>query len=153
MASYLAQAMKRTLPLLAALVLAGGSATAEDLIKPGYWEMTNKLLSPIKQTKVEKRCITPAEVTKFMSGPSNKLYVCTYPTRTFANGTITLKGSCVSKKSGRKVALDGWGVYTPDTMTVTASIETELYGLNLAGKAQTDARRIGDVCPTPVASK
>ena len=134
--------------LLILAALAAPAAAAPATIKPGYWESTNRLLSPIKQTKTEKRCITPAEVEKFMSGPSNRHYACTYPTKSFAGGQIRLKGTCVSKK-GRKVAVEGAGSYTPTSFNLTAEIATEFLGLDIAGKASTEARRIGDTCPPP----
>lgn len=143
--------MKRRLdPLLAALLALGATPAlaAAPLIQPGYWESTNRLLSPIKQTKTEKRCITPADVDKFMSGPSNRHYKCTYPTRVFADGRIVLKGTCVSKK-GRKVAVQGQGAYTPTSFNLTAEIATEFLGLDIAGRASTEARRIADACPPP----
>ena len=132
---------------LAALALAG-AAQAATTILPGYWESTNRLLSPIKQSKTEKRCITPADVDKFLAGPSNRHYACTYPTKVFSGGRITLKGTCVSKK-GRKVAVQGSGSYTPTSFNLTAEIATEFLGLDIAGKASTEARRIADACPPP----
>lgn len=139
----------RSLPtLLIALAIAAPAAAAAPTIQPGYWESTNRLLSPIRQTKTEKRCITPADVEKFMSGPSNRHYACTYPTKVFAGGKIRLKGSCVSKK-GRKVAVEGAGSYTLTSFDLTAEIATEFLGLDIAGKASTEARRIADVCPPP----
>jgi hypothetical protein len=148
--------MKRAVPIqaLAALLLAASaisapaSAQKESAIKPGYWESTNKMLSPIRSTSTEKRCITPADVDKFMAGPSNRHYKCTYPTRVIENGKITLKGTCVSKK-GRKVAVNGTGDYTPTSFQITANIATEWAGIPLSGRASTEARRIGDVCPAP----
>ena len=138
--------------ILAALLVLGtaapAAATAQQAITPGYWESTNKLLSPIKQTSTEKRCITPADVDKFMAGPSNRHYACTYPTKVIAGGRITLKGTCVSKK-GQKVAVQGSGEYTPTSFTLTADIATEFFGLDIAGRARTEARRIGDTCPPP----
>src|SRR5690349_23843115 len=107
--------------LLLAAVLGAPQARAASTIQPGYWESTNRLLSPIKQSKTEKRCITPADVDKFMSGPSNRHYACTYPTKVFAGGQIRLKGTCVSKK-GRKVAVQGQGSYSPTSFTLTAEI-------------------------------
>ena len=131
------------------LVLAAASpALAAPAIQPGYWESTNKLLSPIHQTTREKRCITPAEVDKFMAGPSNRHYACTYPTKVIAGGVITLKGSCVSKK-GQKVAVTGAGTYTPTSFTLTADVATEFLGLDIQGRASTEAHRIGDICPAP----
>ncbi len=137
--------MKRL--IAAAIVLAiAAPALAAPPIQPGYWESTNRLLSPIRQTKVERRCITPAEVDKFMAGPSNRHYKCDYPHKVIAGGKISLKGTCVSKK-GRKVEVEGAGDYTPTSFNLTASIATEFLGLDIAGKASTEARRIGDVCP------
>ena len=145
--------MKRLAVLLAAfLPLASWAAPAAHAatatIQPGYWESTNRLLSPIRQSKTEKRCITPADVEKFMSGPSNRHYVCTYPTKVFADGHIRLKGTCVSKK-GQKVAVQGEGSYTPTSFNLTAEVATEFLGLDISGKASTEARRIADVCPAP----
>ena len=98
--------MKRILPLaLAAAALVGPASAAEGIL-PGYWESTNRVLSPIRTKDVERRCITPEEVEKFMMGPSNRHYKCTYPVRSFANGKILLKGTCVSKK-GREVEVSG----------------------------------------------
>ncbi len=136
-------------PLLAVgATAAPAAATAQPAITPGYWESTNKLLSPIKQTSTDRRCITPADVDKFMAGPSNRHYACTYPMKTIANGKIALKGTCVSKK-GQKVAVQGTGEYTPTSFTLTADIATEFFGLDIAGRARTEARRIGDICPSP----
>ena len=149
--------MKPLIPLFAALAIAGSlvpastAAAAASAITPGYWESTNKLISPIKQTSTEKRCITPADVDKFMAGPSNRHYTCTYPTRVIASGVIRLKGVCVSK-SGQKVAVRGTGTYTPTSFTLTADIATVFLGLDILGRASTEAHRIGDVCPVPGAS-
>jgi len=139
--------------ILAALIASAAPAVvhaATPPIQPGYWESTNKLLSPIRQTKVERRCITPADVDKFLAGPSNRHYKCTYPHKIIAGGKISLKGTCVSKK-GRKVEVEGAGAYNPTSFNLTASIATEFLGLDIAGKASTEARRIGDVCPAPEA--
>jgi hypothetical protein len=139
--------MNRRLILLFAPLLLAGPASAAEGILPGYWETTNRLIYPIPQKKTEKRCITPAEVAKFMQGPSNRHYTCTYPTKSFENGKIVLRGQCVSKK-GRKVDVSGDGTYTPTTMNLTANIATEWAGLTIAGKASTEARRISETCPT-----
>jgi hypothetical protein len=145
--------MQRRLILLLAPLLLAGPASAAEAILPGYWETTNRLISPIPQKKVEMRCITPKDVAKFMEGPSNRHYTCTYPTKSFAGGKILLKGQCVSKK-GRKVDVAGTGEYTPTTMKLTAQVATEFAGLNIAGRASTEARRVSDTCPeTAVAAK
>lgn len=141
--------MKRTLIVLFVLSgLASPVAAAAPAIRPGYWESTNRLLSPIRQTSTEQRCITAADVDKFMAGPSNRHYACTYPTRRITDGRIRLKGTCVSKK-GHRMAVEGSGVYTPTSFSLTAEIATQFLGLDILGKASTDARRLGDTCPAP----
>ena len=140
--------MKFLCALLVLGTAAPAAAAAQPAITPGYWESTNKLLSPIKQTSTEKRCITPADVDKFMAGPSNRHYACTYPTKSIANGKITLKGTCVSKK-GQKVAVQGTGEYTPTSFTLMADVATEFFGLDIQGRASTEAHRIADACPPP----
>lgn len=141
--------MKRLTAILLASAIATPALAASPPIQTGYWESTNKLLSPIKQTKTEKRCITPADVDKFMAGPSNRHYVCTYPTKLIANGKITLKGTCVSKK-GRKVAIEGHGAYTPTSFNLNAEVATEFLGLDIAGRASTEAHKIAEACPAPM---
>lgn len=143
--------MNRTIPtLLLALAVTAPAAAAAPPIETGYWESTNRLISPIQQSKTEKRCITPADVDKFMSGPSNRHYACTYPTKVISGGKIRLKGTCVSKK-GRKVAVQGQGSYTPTSFNLTAAIAMEFLGLDVEGTASTEARKIADICPAPEA--
>ena len=137
--------------LVALVLLAGASQTAASAIPtpilPGYWESTNRVLSPMTKTTVERRCITPRDVAKFLAGPENHHYDCDYPTRMIADGKIMLKGQCVERKNGSKVDISGSGVYTPTSFHLTAEIRTRLIGIPLAGKASTDARRISDACP------
>lgn len=140
------------LAVMAFTASAAAPAFAEPIIKPGYWESTNRLLSPIRTKSTETRCITPAEVEKFVMGPSNRHYTCTYPVKTFADGKILLRGTCKSKK-GRDVDVSGFGTYTSTTFKLTATVATEFAGIPIAGKASTEARRIGDVCPPPTPGK
>ena len=42
----------------------------------------------------------------------------------------------------------GEGTYTPTSFQITARIATEFAGIPISGKASTEARRIGDICPT-----
>lgn len=142
--------MKHALPLLLGLTILAGPAvaTAADAIAPGYWETTNRMLSPIRTTKVENRCITQAEVAKFMMGPSNRHYACTYPTRVFEKGKIVLKGSCSSKK-GRHVDVEGRGAYSPTSFKLNATVATDFAGIPISGRVSTEARRLSDTCPAP----
>jgi len=146
--------MKALLPLvLTAATLGVGTAGAQPSresspIEPGYWESTNRLLSPIQQSSVERRCITPADVDKFMAGPSNRHYDCTYPDRHIADGQIRLSGTCTQRKGGgQEIRVSGEGVYEPTRFSLTATIATEFAGIPITGRASTEARRIGDTCP------
>jgi hypothetical protein len=144
---------RQTLLALSAVVAMAGLAAPAAAqprstpIIPGYWESTNRLLSPVRTSKTERRCLTPADVDKFLAGPSNHHYDCDYPTRVVENGRIRMAGTCVSRKKGRKVAVTGQGNYTPTSFHLTATIATEFAGIPISGRASTDARRIGDTCP------
>ena len=142
--------MRSTIPLMLGAVLVATPVAAADAIKPGYWESTSRMLSPIQTKTVEKRCISAAEVAKFMMGPSNRHYACTYPTRVFENGKIVLKGACVSKK-GRHVDVEGHGTFSQTAFKLNATVATEFAGIPLSGKVSTEARRLGDECPPPEA--
>lgn len=135
-----------TLAMIAAAPLAAG----EPPIRPGYWESTNRVLSPIRSVSTETRCITPADIEKFMTGPSNRRYACAYPVKVITDGKMRLQGTCVGK-SGQEIAVSGVGTYAPDSFTLTADIALEFAGLPIAGQASTDARRIADDCPAPTA--
>lgn len=139
--------MRPALPLLIGLMpLMMGAALPPDAVRPGYWETTNKVLSPISSTKTENRCVSAKEVARFMMGPSNHIYTCVYPSQSAAGGRIAFTGHCESRK-GRKVEISGKGDYTPTTLHLVVNFTTALGPLQISGKASTDARRIGDVCP------
>ena len=136
-----------TLALIpAVLLLAAPAAAQEQTILPGYWDVTNKVSAIISQTKTEKRCITPAEVSKFVMGPSNRHYKCDYPTRVFKDGKIRLKGDCATK-NGSKASIQATGAYSPTTFTMNAKISTTYAGVPLSANAITTAKRISETCP------
>ncbi|WP_374656667.1 DUF3617 domain-containing protein [Phenylobacterium sp.] len=144
---------KTALALISAVgVLAAAPAFAqEQTILPGYWDVTNKVSAIISQSKTEKRCITPAEVSKFVMGPSNRHYKCDYPTRVFKDGKIRLKGDCATK-NGSKASIQATGTYSPTTFTMNAKISTVYAGVPLSANATTIAKRIAETCPvTPPA--
>jgi hypothetical protein len=138
--------MRPALPLLFALMPLMGAALPPDAVRPGYWETTNKVLSPLPSSKTENRCVSAKEVARFMLGPSNHIYTCTYPSQTAAGGRISFSGHCESRK-GRQVEISGQGDYSPTTLHLIVSFKTSMGILPVSGKASTDARRIGDVCP------
>jgi hypothetical protein len=143
--------MKALLPALAVFALAGSAAAGEPPIRPGCWESTNRVTSPINQTSTSRKMISAADVDRFMTAP-NHHYTCDYPTHHVGGGRLALKGTCSDNK-GRQIEVDSKGRYTPETFHVEATIGMKLLGLPVQGKATTDARRIGDACPAePAAS-
>ena len=138
----------RILGAVLALAAAGPAAAQSESIAPGYWETTNSVVSPMRSTKVERRCIQPKDVAKFMEGPSNHIYHCTYPTRIVTAGTIQLKGSCATR-DGKPIPVSGQGAFTRDTFHMEARVAAQLGPMTVPVRAVTDARRIGDVCPAP----
>jgi hypothetical protein len=131
---------------LALLGLTAAPAIAQDTIQPGYWEVTNKVEAVIRKSSQERRCITPAQVAKFNLGPANKHYACTYPTRVFENGKITLKGVCTDK-NGKQAQVAATGSYSASTFQMAADVNATFAGAPISAKFFTDARRLGDVCP------
>lgn len=142
--AYMAR-MKAVLPALAALALAGSAAAAEPPIRPGCWESTNQVVSPIRQTSTTRKFISAADVDRFMTAP-NHHFTCDYPTRHVGEGRLVMKGTCKDNK-GRQIGVDSTGRYTPDSFHVEATIALTFLGLPVQGRATTDARRIGDACP------
>ncbi|MEO8813570.1 MAG: DUF3617 family protein [Caulobacteraceae bacterium] len=134
--------------LLLSLVLAvsAGAVRAAETVRPGYWESTDRVLSPVRKTTVERRCVTKADIAKFMMGPSNHIYACAYPEQSVGGGVITFKGRCADKK-GTAFDISGRGAYTATTLHLIARVSLAAIPM-LAGVASTDARRIGDVCPS-----
>jgi hypothetical protein len=137
----------RSLLAAAALAASAAPALAQDpSIQPGYWSVTNRIELVLNKTTKENRCITPAEVAKFMTGPSNRHYVCTYPDKSFQDGQISLKGTCVDKY-GKTVDIVATGAYSPSSLHLDAHIAASYAGLPIKARFVTDGRRLGDVCP------
>jgi hypothetical protein len=121
-----------------------------ETIRPGYWESTDRVLSPIRSTKIDRRCIAQKDVDKFMSCYINHHYTCACPEQNYDNGQIRYRGVCTDAK-GRKVDVVGHGSYTPTTLHLTAEFSFRLVGVPIVGQASTDAHRIADECPAKTA--
>lgn len=132
--------------ILATAAVAGPAAAQPESIAPGYWETTNSVVTPMHSTKVERRCILPKDVAKFMEGPSNHIYKCTYPTRVISNGTISLKGSCATR-DGKPIPVSGEGTFTRDTFHMEAHVAAQFGPMTIPVRATTDAKRLGADCP------
>lgn len=144
----------KTLLILAPLAVAGllaapAAARQTTTIQPGWWESTNVLNFVITDTDRERRCITPADVDKILSGRINRHYTCTYPEKRVADGKMYFKGVCVDKR-GRTVNVTATGTYSPTAFTLSANLSGKVAGVPVSAKASTTAKRIGDTCPMKV---
>jgi hypothetical protein len=135
---------------LAALIAAPAAASPPRTIAAGWWETTNQMLAPMHSTKVEQRCIRPEDVDRFMQGPGNHIYKCSYPTREVQNGRIRLKGSCKSR-DGAPFPIAGTGTYTRETLHLEVEASAPLGPQRLPVRAATDARRLAPDCPIEAA--
>ena len=133
-------------PLALGLAALSGPAAAQSAISPGYWETTNEVTSPFPTKKVERRCIKPSDVAKFMQGPSNHIYTCTYPTRQIGAGKIRLRGTCATRNSA-PVPITGEGVFTSDTLRMDATVQARFGGLSIPVHARTTGKRLDEPCP------
>lgn len=140
----------RTLAALGLLALASAAPAAlarqpVTTIEPGWWEMTNTLNLVISKTEIERRCITPADVDKILSGRINRHYTCYYPEKRVSDGTMFFKGYCVDKR-GRRVNVTATGSYSPSAYSMKANLSGKVAGVPLSASATTVSRRLGDTC-------
>ncbi len=141
------RAVVRGAVLLGIVAIVTGAAPAGGGVKPGYWETTSRVLSPIHSVDTERRCVTKEQVRKFMSCYINHHYDCACAEDTVGDGRVAFKGECVDRKNGSKVAVSGSGTYTDTTLSMSADAMFKFMGLPVAGKATIDAKRLSDTCP------
>jgi hypothetical protein len=141
--------LTRLLPLLLG-VASIAAAPTDETIRPGYWESVSQV-APLA-AKTDRRCITSEQVSKFLSGPGNHIYHCTYPTQELGGGKLAFAGECVDKK-GHRYPIHGEGEYTPTTLKMVAYVRLKVGGLPFTLEAVTNAHRIGDTCPPETAAK
>ena len=122
------------------------NAASAETIRPGYWESTTQVTSPIQSTKTERRCVTPKAVAHFATCYINHHYTCECPQQSNVAGQISFRGDCVDAKNNH-VQIEGEGSYTPTTLKMTAHGKFKLMGLPVDFAASTESHRIGDICP------
>lgn len=116
---------------------------AQTTILPGFWEAKITFLG---RAKLERWCIAPKDIAKFLSGPHNHIYTCTYPEDIVGGGRMQFRGECHGGK-GERIKLTGGGDYTNTTVHSRVVGRYMLLGIPIPGSASMDARRIADVCP------
>jgi hypothetical protein len=131
------------LTLAAGLIAAPGFAQPVKLINPGYWNVTYHYLGIINKT--ERWCIRPKDIEKFLSGPCNHIYHCSYPYHSIGDGKVAFKGDIRGRDE--LYHCHGGGDYAPTTMHMEASCSGHWHIMPVAGFASTDASFIADECP------
>ena len=139
---------RRTILALAAVpaLAAAGPALAgsSHAVLPGWWEYTTS--SQFSADKVEHRCVKPDEIDKFVAGPSNHHYTCTYPTSELANGRAKFVGVCVSKH-GTRYPVRWSGTYDAEHFKLNGTAMPTLIGLSIPVSASITAQRVSPTCP------
>lgn len=132
--------------IIATMTPLAGVARAQDRIRPGYWESVEQVVSPLAGSQTDRRCVTPKDVSRFMSCYINHHYECACPEESIGGGRIAFKGRCVDHK-GQQVDIEGTGVFTATTLHMTARANFKILGLPVDADAATDAHRLGATCP------
>jgi hypothetical protein len=137
---------------LLAIPAAASSQASEGPILPGYWAYNSRVSFGVSSSSVENRCVKPADIEKFFSGPSNRHYKCTYPTRKVGDGKANFDGVCVDKR-GRKAFVTAWGTYSPKHFKLDARIKTSIIGLPITPTGTIEATWLKADCPPPPPKK
>lgn len=135
------------MPLLPILI-------ASTTLLPGLWEYSSSLAGMSGQA--ERKCLSKAEIDRFLTNPSNRRYDCDYTTRTVGGGRVVLKGVCTSRKHvEQKIGVSLRGTYTPETITLRGQALAPVFGgLQLPVGASVSAHRMSAACgpPAPAAT-
>jgi hypothetical protein len=130
---------------VALLAIATPGVLAASTLQPGYWEAKYAVAGI---GKTEKWCIRAKDIEKFIHGPSNHIYTCTYPINEAQGGRVHFEGECRSRK-GRHAYIQGEGTYSPSTLRLQVRIKggVKLAGIPITITPVMKARRLGDTCP------
>ena len=138
-------ATHRLAALAAALSLAPACAVAQPpaLISPGYWEATTQFLGLSHRT--ERYCVEPKSVAKFMLGPCNHHYQCSYPVQQVGDGTVHFEGVIANRSEHYNV--QGDATFTATTLDLKMSGAGHWKLVPLAGFGAIQAHRLAADCP------
>ncbi len=136
------------LALTAAVLSTAPAAPAQPaqikLINPGYWNVTYHYLGVLNKT--ERWCIRPKDIEKFLGGPCNHIYHCTYPYHTLGDGKMAFRGDISGKDELYHCA--GGGTYTATALHMGVTCHGHWHIVPVpSASASTDATFIGDTCP------
>ncbi len=93
------------------------SAEAKAAITTGLWKYETKVLGLTIDT--DEKCVGPADVDKFFTGPCNKGYTCEYPVREVAGGKARFQGTWLSRR-GQTANITADGTYSAKRFELNA---------------------------------
>jgi hypothetical protein len=137
--------MRRLAAIFLALLAAPTIAGAESYpINPGYWEVTTDWLGLIKKT--ERWCVEPKAIPRFLAGPCNHIYHCTYPVQEFHDGKAHFEGDI--RGHDELYHVRGGGTYTQTTMDISVTGAGHWHIVPVVGaEASMKAHYLAEACP------
>jgi hypothetical protein len=140
--------MKRLAAIAVACAALPGLAGAQPYpINPGYWEVTTNWLGLIRKT--ERYCVEPKAIPRFLAGPCNHIYHCTYPVQEFHDGKARFEGDI--RGNDELYHVRGGGTYTATTMDMKVVGAGHWHIVPIAGaQASMKAHFLGASCPAGV---
>ena len=122
---------------------------AATTLLPGLWEYKTSLAG--FGGDPERKCLSKAQIDRFLTNPSNRHYDCDYATREVAGGRVRLAGVCANRKHAEQrfdVSLQG--AYTDETITLKGVARVPLGAVTLPLGASVAATRVSAACtPEP----
>lgn len=127
------------MPLLPVLI-------ASTTLLPGLWEFQSSLAG--MSGKSETKCLTKAQVDRFLTDPSNRHYDCDVSEREVGAGKVRLKGVCANRKHAeQKIGVSLAGTYAPETFSLKGTALPRIFGgIEVPVAASVTAHRVSADC-------
>jgi hypothetical protein len=137
--------MRRILAFAVVCLAMPALAVAEGYpINPGYWEVTTNWLGLVRKT--ERYCVEPQAIPRFLGGPCNHIYHCSYPVEEFHNGRTHFEGDI--RGNNELYHVKGGGSNTATTMGMKASGAGHWHFVPIVGaQASMKAHFLAESCP------
>jgi hypothetical protein len=139
-----AAAIALALSFAAGLAAPGLAGAQPYPINPGYWEVTTNWLGLVKKT--ERWCVAPKAIPRFLAGPCNHIYHCTYPVQEFHDGHAHFEGDI--RGHDELYHVKGGGTYSPTTMDMKVVGAGHWHIVPIVGaSASLNAHFLAPACP------
>jgi hypothetical protein len=126
----------------AAAQLAEGEPADRYPINPGYWEVAEHWLLI---NRIERYCVEPQNIVRFMAAPCNHIYTCSYPVQVFEADKFRFEGVVLGHNE--RFSVKGGGDYTPTSLHVSARFFGHYKVVPLVIRGSIDGQYLGADCP------